>query len=86
MHPQLIPDPIYISNLLEHLVTQTSGCSVEQLEQIYSVLMSEIWKTRGDWDRGRVARRVQGRFDDVLEDINFCQGLTARSIEIEDGD
>lgn len=48
--------------------------------------MSEIWKTRGDWDRGRVARRVQGRFDDVLEDINFCQGLTARSIEIEDGD
>lgn len=86
MHPQLVLDPSYTSNLLEVLVTLTSGCSVEQLEQIYSALMSEIWKTRADWNRGRVARRVHGLFDEVLADINLCQGLAARSMEIDDED
>ncbi len=86
MHPQLVLDPIYTSNLLEVLVTKTSGCSVEQLEQIYSALMSEIWKTRADWNRGRVARRVHRLFDNVLDDINLCQGLAARSMEIDDAD
>ena len=57
---------------------------MEQLEQIYSALMNEIWKTRDDWNRGRVARRVHGIFEEVFEDIHVCQGLVARSMEIED--
>lgn len=84
MHPQLVLDPTYMSNLLELLVSQTSSCSVEQLEQIYSALMSEIWKTRADWNRAKVARRVGGVLKEVLEDISACQGLPEESLELDD--
>lgn len=63
---------------------QTSGCSVEQLEQIYSALMSEIWRTRGQWDRVKVALEVGTIFTDVMEDIHVCQGLAAGSMEVDD--
>ena len=81
---QLKVDHAYASYLLEYLITKTSGCSVEQLEQIYSALMSEIWKTRGQWDRGKVARRVHTVFRELLEDIRSCQGISMGSMEIED--
>ena len=77
-------DHAYTSNFLETIVSQTSGCSVEQLEQIYSALMSEIWKTRDDWDRGKVARKVGGVFEETMEDIQSCQGMAAGSWEIEE--
>ena len=82
--PQLVVDHAYTSNFLETIVSQTSGCSVEQLEQIYSALMSEIWKTRDDWDRGKVGRKVGEVFEETMEDIQSCQGMAAGSWEIEE--
>jgi len=84
VQPQHIVDQTYTSNFLETIVDQTSGCSVEQLEQLYSALMSEIWSTRGEWDRAKVASKVGMIFTDVMEDIHICQGLAAGSMEIED--
>lgn len=84
MQHRLIIDHAYTSYLLETLITDTSGCSVEQLEQIHSALMSEIWRTRDQWDRGKVARRVGGVFREVLDDIRACQGMATGSMEIED--
>ena len=83
-HPELITDHIYTSDMLENIVSQTSGCSVEQLEQIYSALMSEIWRMRDVWDRARVARNVFSVFADVMEDIRMCQGVGQGSMEIEE--
>ena len=71
------------AKLLENFVAQTSGCSVEQLEQVYSALMNEIWRTRGEWDRGKVAFQLNGVFADVMADIHSCQGLAAGSMEVE---
>ena len=82
--PQLIVDPIQASFLLQALVGETSGCSVEQLEQIYSALMSEIWRLRDFWDRAVVVRSVGEVFRSVMEDIRICQGISAPSMEIED--
>lgn len=84
MERKLVVDHAQTSNLLEGLVNETSGCSVEQLEQIYSALMSEIWRTRDDWDRGSVARKVGAIFLEVTEDIRVCQGMGVGSMEIED--
>ena len=81
---RLVVDHAYSASLLESLVEETSGCSVEQLEQIHSAMMNEIWRTRDQWDRIRVARKVSGVLSDVLEDIRVCQGTAARSMEIED--
>ena len=69
-------------NLLEYLTEQTSGYSVEQLEQVYSALMDQIWKTRGEWNRTRVIGEVKAVFVEVTEDIKACQDICDRSIEI----
>ena len=73
-----------LRNLLNHLADQTSPCSVEQLEQIYSALMSEIWDTRGEWDRGIVIDKVIKVFEDTMDDIKSCQGLGMGSLEVSD--
>lgn len=83
LQPQLTIDQALSANLLHNVVAQTSGCSVEQLEQVYSALMKEIWKTRGEWDRGKVAFQLNRVFADVMADIHSCQGLAAGSMEIE---
>lgn len=63
---------------------QSSGCSVEQLEQIYSALMDKIWKTRGEWNRSQVGKGLKSVFDNVLEDIERCQEIGQRSLEMQD--
>jgi peptide deformylase len=83
IQPQHIVDHVYTSTFLETIVDQTSGCSVEQLEQIYSALMSDIWRTRGEWDRSKVAVEMSTIFTDVMEDIHVCQGIGVGSMEIE---
>ena len=83
LQPQLSIDQALSANLLHDVVAQTSGCSIEQLEQVYSVLMNEIWRTRGEWDRGKVALQLNRVFADVMADIHSCQGLAAGSMEIE---
>ena len=83
LQPQLVIDQALSADLLRTVVAQTSGCSVEQLEQVYSALMNEIWKTRGEWDRGKVARQLHRVFMDIMADIHACQGLASGSMEIE---
>ena len=83
VQPKHIIDHVYTSSFMDTVVDQTSGCSVEQLEQIYSAMMSEIWRTRGIWDRGKVAVGVHGVFADVMEDIHVCQVIGAGSMEFE---
>ena len=83
LQPQLVIDQALSANLLRIVVAQTSGCSIEQLEQVYSALMNELWRTRGEWDRGKVALQLNRVFTDVMADIHSCQGLAAGSMEIE---
>ncbi|KAK4040910.1 hypothetical protein C8A01DRAFT_15266 [Parachaetomium inaequale] len=59
---------------LQTLADRTSGCSVEQLEQIYRELMDEIWKTRHEWNRMTVLSTLIGVFNDTIGDIELVQG------------
>lgn len=81
--PQLVVDYRHTQQLLDTLVARTSGCSVEQLEQIYSAIMDQIWRTRGDWNRVRVTADVGQVIDDVLKDMRQCQEFQPSSMEIE---
>lgn len=81
--PQLITDHRVTQQLLENLVIRTSGCSVEQLEQVYTALMDRIWQTRGDWNRVRVTKGVELLLEEVLTDMKQCQDFQTASIEIE---
>ena len=85
VQPQYITDHTITSHLLESLVRSTKGCSIEQLEQIYSAIMGEIWRTRDDWNRSRVATRIGNMLKDVIEDIRGWQGIAIGSTVIESG-
>ena len=58
-----------IDNFHRDITDKTSGMSVEQLEQINSVLMDTVWKTRGNWNRVDVLKGVASAFTEVLDDM-----------------
>ena len=74
-------DPNLIDNFMNQAVEESSGLSVEQMEQVYSVLMDRIWKTRGDWDRVQVTHEVIEAFDECIADMDECQQFQGRSQE-----
>ena len=80
-HPSSTVDRSLIQAFLEKLVTATSACNVEQLEQIYSGLMAEIWKTRGNWNRNAVIGKAQSVFAELLSDMESCQDFGPRSTD-----
>jgi hypothetical protein len=74
-HPPLIKDSVRAQRLIEQIIGSTADRSVEQLEQIYSVLMNEIWRTRGEWDRTKVIAGCKDVFLDTMEDIREYQDV-----------
>ncbi|KAL8681743.1 MAG: hypothetical protein Q9186_002131 [Xanthomendoza sp. 1 TL-2023] len=72
-------DPCAIDRFLDTVVDKSSGFSVEQLEQMYSMMMDKIWKTRGNSNRNQVVQEVTREFEDVLEDMEECQKFLERS-------
>lgn len=82
-HPLLVADRVIADTFLEELVDRTSGCSVEQLEQIYSALTDYVWKTRGDWNRIQVAGRLRALFSEVLEDMQEMRDFLPATLEDE---
>ncbi|KAL2752485.1 hypothetical protein ACRALDRAFT_1083226 [Sodiomyces alcalophilus JCM 7366] len=64
-----------VENFLDDLTERTSGCTIEQLEQINRELMDEIWKTRGEWNRMKVLGSVKKVFNETISDIEHIQGL-----------
>ncbi|KAL3448911.1 hypothetical protein BJX65DRAFT_306463 [Aspergillus insuetus] len=73
--PTLIIDLDYVRNLHKEMTQRTSGCSVEQLEQINTALMDFLWHTRSEWNRSKVAAGIQNAFNDVLEDMQAVQEI-----------
>ncbi|KAJ5577824.1 Tat-binding, partial [Penicillium hispanicum] len=73
--PELILDVAYVEHLHKKLTQQTSGCSVEQLEQITTCLMDCVWHKRNEWNRTSVAKSVTATFNAVLEDMQSMQEI-----------
>lgn len=65
-------DHDFVTRLHDDVSARTTGCSVEQLEQVNSVLMDTVWRTRQEWNRSRVALLVGEAFNKVLEDMEEC--------------
>lgn len=77
--PRLIIDHDYIDKLRTELTLRTSGCTVEQLEQINTHLMDCLWKKRGEWDRTKVAISLQEEFNEVFHDMQQNQEFMSMS-------
>ncbi|KAF5661543.1 26S proteasome subunit [Fusarium heterosporum] len=64
-----------VDGFLQNVTESTSGCTIEQLEQINRELMDEIWRTRNEWNRSRVLDQVVAVFNRTMEDIEAYQGM-----------
>ncbi|RVX74547.1 hypothetical protein B0A52_01673 [Exophiala mesophila] len=58
-----------VDNFHREISDKTSGLSVEQLEQVNSVLMDTLWRSRGEWDRSKVLVQVSDAFNEVMADM-----------------
>lgn len=72
-HPPLEFNVARIDRLLQEIQDNTSGLSVEQLEQVNSVLMDVVWKSKGEWNRNVVADQVAIAFNEVMQDMEEYQ-------------
>ncbi|PKS06850.1 hypothetical protein jhhlp_006926 [Lomentospora prolificans] len=81
-HTLVLPEG-QVNDFLDDLTERTSGCSIEQLEQINRELMEEIWRTRSEWNRMMVLNNVTKVFNDTIGDIESTQGFLVSSQEEE---
>ncbi|KAF2788565.1 AAA-domain-containing protein [Melanomma pulvis-pyrius CBS 109.77] len=79
--PEIILDEIQLSTLHGDLVAKTSGCSLEQLEQVNATLMDAIWKKRGEFNRNKVIHHVSEAFNEIISDIEAMQVMMKPSQE-----
>ncbi|KAI4208004.1 MAG: hypothetical protein LQ348_000374 [Seirophora lacunosa] len=79
--PKLNIDPLAAEDFINHAVEESSGLSVEQLEQVYSLLMDKIWKTRDVWNRVDVTNDVKRTFDECISDMDECQQFQQKSLD-----
>ncbi|KAI8634754.1 AAA-domain-containing protein [Xylariaceae sp. FL1651] len=64
---------------LAELTKRTSGCTIEQLEQINRDLMSKLWETRGENNRMKVFSLITRVFNETMHDIEEMQQLLQQS-------
>ncbi|OAA55060.1 aaa family ATPase [Niveomyces insectorum RCEF 264] len=63
--------------ILDTILDRTSGCTVDQLEQISREIMDYIWITRHERNRARVINNLSKVFNKTLADIEQMQGLAS---------
>jgi hypothetical protein len=74
-HEPLILDLDVVARLHNKLTLNTSGFSVEQLEQVNTNLMDSVWHMRAEWNRNNVVTGLSERFNAVLEDMQEMQEI-----------
>jgi ATPase family AAA domain-containing protein 2 len=75
----LIMDGYFVDDLLKRLVEGSSGCSIEQLEQINRELMETLWRLRGEYNRNQVASALVAVFNETITDIEEMQRVLQAS-------
>jgi hypothetical protein len=76
---QTVIDEGALADFLDKIAESTSGCTIEQLEQLNRELMDEIWKTRHEWNRMKVLHGLRAVFNETIADIEVLQGLEESS-------
>ena len=74
-HLQAVVNDGQVTEFLGELTDRTSGCTIEQLEQINRELMDEIWRSRHEWNRTKVLNSIAQVFNETIRDIEDMQGV-----------
>ncbi|KAK4508289.1 hypothetical protein PRZ48_002027 [Zasmidium cellare] len=78
---QFIIDEDKLQDFHKMLVKNSSGLSLEQLEQVHAALMDVIWTQRGNWNRNQVWKNCENAFNETIRDIEACQRILDPSQE-----
>lgn len=70
---EIILDENFVNNLWDTFTVKSSGCSIEQLEQVNRELMNTLWEMRGEYNRTRVATELSKVFNEAITDIESMQ-------------
>lgn len=62
-----------ISAFQQDMVSRTSGCTIEQLEQINRELMVRVWASKHEWNRMKVLTQLLTVFNETIADIEDVQ-------------
>ncbi|RDL40558.1 Uncharacterized protein BP5553_00537 [Venustampulla echinocandica] len=76
---EFIIEAYFLDDLERRLVEGSSGCSIEQLEQINRELMETLWRQRGEWNRNKVAAELVSVFNATISDIEDMQRVLQAS-------
>ncbi|KAJ4326385.1 TAT-binding protein-like protein 7, AAA ATPase [Neodidymelliopsis sp. IMI 364377] len=79
--PQLLLEESSVAQLHSKLVSASSGCSLEQLEQVNAALMETIWQHRREYNRNKVITAVADAFNVIIQDIDEMQKILKQSQE-----
>jgi ATPase family AAA domain-containing protein 2 len=79
-----IVDEKLLAQFHDELTTRTSGCSVEQLEQLNAALMDSIWNTKHNGDRVYVTHACKEAFNATIKDIEKMQAIMEPSQRLQD--
>jgi len=71
----LVIDQSSVLAFLDEITQRTSGCTIEQLEQISRELMDAIWRTRDEWNRMKVLADLKAVFNETIGDIETMQAM-----------
>ena len=82
--PRFALDEELLGRVVAEFADRTSGCSVDQLEQIQRAIMEEIWQHRSMPDRNQLLRLVASAVTTELDDIYEMQGIITNSPEDEE--
>ncbi len=74
--------PISVSDasldpILDPILDRTSGCTVDQLEQISREIMDYIWTSRHERNRTRVINNISSVFNKTMADMEQVQGISS---------
>lgn len=64
------------------MVDRTSGCTIEQLEQINQALMDSMWATKHEWNRMKVLSQLVTVFNETIADIEEMQDVGQSSQDV----
>ncbi|KKA31156.1 hypothetical protein TD95_005105, partial [Thielaviopsis punctulata] len=75
----VLPSRKQVDMFLGQVTERTSGCTIEQLEQIGREMMDDVWRTRGEWNRVKVLEDLTDVFNYAIGDIEETQGALLSS-------
>ncbi|KAL3419413.1 Tat-binding protein-like protein 7 [Phlyctema vagabunda] len=76
---ELVVEEYFVEDMLRKLVEGSSGCSIEQLEQINRELMDTLWRMRGEYNRTTVAKALLDIFNETIADMEQMQKIAQAS-------